>query len=575
MQKVDFYKLERSRQDRFIEAVLGIGVPTPILARPDRTATHWFWAAGAVLVLGAWVAVTLTGFGSLEHPWALAPVWMLGVHGLLGCFFALSVLRAMSTRWERRAMPFRPGVYAFPGCIIDATRSTLRVWPFEELSEVRPEVGRIRLALANGTRFSFSGVDAARSEAVLAQLDEARRRFAAAGGDPDALSALDPTRPSLIPNPLAPIERIEPRRFIHPAVAALICLATAAGLSWAVWSARNVMSARQLYRAATERNDTAAYRAYLERGGERADVREVLLPRAELRDAMQQGSVEAIEQYIAKHPDSKIESEVTGVHRAAMLKALEQAKKAGTVTALEELRKRHSGYELVESEWSAAKQAVYDRAFKSFQKTVPPEAEELLAFVDKLLTYASDHGPRVEVRFQQVPVKYRDRIDEMLRKNPYFTDPSQAPNQYFDGAHIEPHEKAAGRRIVEAFQKRFPKDVVSFELGPRVGDEHDAPPKVLAPTLFVEHKTQLSGGYLSSRPRGVFVGAAFLFEVEFVLPKGDAKVAFKYSFWRPPDLKLFQEKGRRPPEIYRAMNADGFERFTSRLLREWLGVSDK
>jgi hypothetical protein len=574
MQRVDFYKLERSLQDRFINATRGEGLPTPIVVRETGQWAHIAWAGAGALLVVSWAFFVTVGYGELDHPLALAsPVWLV-VHVAFGIGLGVVTVRAMAARWELRASPFRPGVYVFPGCVVDARRRTFRVWSIEEVSEFRASAGKVTVALRSGPSFSFPTSDPQALTATLKELEQASQRFSQVLGGAGEISALDPLRDSGIPNPLAPTERIQRRRFMNPVIVAVACGAAACALAWAVWSVRNQLSARVLYRAATERNDTAAYRAYLERGGERQEVREILLPRAELRDAMAKDSVEAIEDYVKKHGQSKIEGEVSAVHRAALLKELERARRAGTVTALKKLKERYpSGFKLIENEWQAAKRALYDAAFGRFEAAAGEEAGELVPFFRKLLDYAAQHGPRVDVRFHQRAVPSRGRIDEMLRKNPYYTDKNQSPAQYFDAGQVRKHEQASGQRIIAAFQKLFPEDMLDFELGDKIGDAVEETPTPKVPTLFVEHRTQLSGGYLSSRPRAVFVGAAFMFEAFFVLPGESSAPALKYSLWRPPDLKQFQEEGKKPPELYEAMNREGFDRFTDRLLKDWLGRS--
>lgn len=572
MQRMDFYKLERSLQDRFINASRGEGLPTPIVVRESGQLAHLLWAGGGVVLLVLWVLFVGVGYGDLDHPLALTSPWWLVVHVAFGFGLGFVTLRAAAARWERRASPFRPGVYVFPGCVVDARRRILRVWSIEEVSDFRAGSGNVKVAVRGGPTFSFRTSDPQALSATLKELEEAGQTFSEVLGGSGPISSLHPLRDSGIPNPLAPLERIERRRFMNPVIQALACSAAAIALGWAVWSVRNHLSAGVLYRTATEQNDTAAYRAYLARGGERPEVNEILLPRAELRDAMAKDTVFAIEEYRKVHPASKIEGEVTAVYRAALLKELDRARRAGTVTALHELKANHpDGFKLIEAEWQAAKGALYAAAFQHFEGAAGEEAGELVPFVRNLLDYAAVHGPKVAVRFYQRAVPSRDRIDEMLRKNPYYTDKNQAPAQYFDAQHVKQHEQAAGQRIVAAFQELFPKDMLDFSLGEKIGQDVEEAPTPEVPTLFIEHRTQLSGGYLSSRPRAVFVGAAFIFEAFFVLPGESSAPALKYSLWRPPDLKQFQKEGKKPPELYDAMNHEGFERFTDRLLKDWLG----
>ena len=94
-----------------------------------------------------------------------------------------------------------------------------------------------------------------------------------------------------------------------------------------------------MYARATQANDTASYRAYLERGAKfKEEVADTLLPRAELRDAERAGTVDALLKYKADHPGSKIATEVAVSIRTAMLAELEKAKAVGTLARARRVR---------------------------------------------------------------------------------------------------------------------------------------------------------------------------------------------------------------------------------------------
>src|SRR5258705_12088426 len=79
MQVVDFFNLERSLQDRFVEAASGSVPPTPLAftrARP-RTGVLVWWGVCLLAVAGV-IGVLALGFGSLTSslailstPWAV------------------------------------------------------------------------------------------------------------------------------------------------------------------------------------------------------------------------------------------------------------------------------------------------------------------------------------------------------------------------------------------------------------------------------------------------------------------------------------------------------------------------
>src|SRR5262245_32683578 len=88
MQTVDFFSLERSLQDRFVEAASGSVPPTPLVFTPARPRpVVLLWWAGCVLAIGATIAVLARGFGVLESSLALLGI---GFAVLLAVLVALS-----------------------------------------------------------------------------------------------------------------------------------------------------------------------------------------------------------------------------------------------------------------------------------------------------------------------------------------------------------------------------------------------------------------------------------------------------------------------------------------------------
>src|SRR5580704_2651006 len=111
MQLIDFYKLERPVQERFIGSVNGSGLPAPILrtSEPPRAPLMWLGASGAGLLLV--LLLFRLGFGSLDSALAIqGVVWLVVYVALLGGA-AFGVLRALAIAREHAKSPFRRGVY--------------------------------------------------------------------------------------------------------------------------------------------------------------------------------------------------------------------------------------------------------------------------------------------------------------------------------------------------------------------------------------------------------------------------------------------------------------------------------
>ena len=186
----------------------------------------------------------------------------------------------------------------------------------------------------------------------------------------------------------------------------MFAAALGVALAAPIFYLRNAGSDGELFAKANRARTSEAFRAYLERGGRRKDVKEILLPRAELAEAEKQGSVDAIEKYDAAHPNSQIKSEVAASLRKAMLVELNRTAEKGTVTALLDFKKRHP-QKLVEPELGQAVHAVYKTSFDGYRKEASSYAN-VGAFVRKALAYCEQKGPAVEIRFQRkIPLRSR------------------------------------------------------------------------------------------------------------------------------------------------------------------------
>ncbi|HKQ70835.1 MAG TPA: hypothetical protein VJT73_15920, partial [Polyangiaceae bacterium] len=308
------------------------------------------------------------------------------------------------------------------------------------------------------------------------------------------------------------------------------------------------------------------YRSYLSRGGRAADVGDRLLPRAELAVAVKLGNVEAIEKYVAEHPNSHIKDEVSAALRQAMLVELEAKKRAGTVSALSEFSKKHPN-NLVDPELRQAVHAVYQGAFATYKKESGVKDPAVVQFVEKLLAFAERAGPKVVVRFRRKASKSIDLADTQVKKSPYFMGAASLPSLYFDDAHARPRETNTAKTISDRFGNAFPADIVSFELGAPLTDSEAPLPVPTLPTLFIEHTAEVSGAsYLSANPRGVFVGLGLLFEVTFRLPDETKPLKFRLSAWRPPDTTLPRADNTWEGAVYEAMATEGYAHFAQRYL---------
>ena len=569
MREVDFFKLPRPIQERFVAATQGT-VPAPLLVSRPRRVGPFLWGLGALAALSAAVGLSLYGFGELSSSSALQPS-AFGI-GYVVCFAAAVFcgLRAHASAQREVLSPYRPWVYLFPIGVVDARSPRFRVHPLTEVAQATSRGTKIVLVFSDATSFEFEVGDAKNVELGLQAIAEAQRLNAQAEQSQSRRdrALLDPLTDTGFSNPFAPTVALVPRRALPAWAAALLAVLLGAVIGVGAFKLRNLRSEAALYLEARRADDADSYRAYLERGGERPEVNELLLPRAELRKVQQSGSVEAIEAFIERYPDSKIKAEIAAVHREILLAQLKQAIEAGTLGALRAFEERHPRHDLVKKEIAAAKRQVYQAALEKFTKSAARDPK-LVAFFGRLLEHARVHGPAVELRFQRRFSPSNEKIEQALMKSTYYMGQHLLPSRYFNGQHAEQREQKTAAVLLERLQAEFPVDVLKFELAEPVSTELAELPPVKVPTLFIEHHTQMNGLYLNRNPRGVFVGLGLLFRATFKIPDQDEELNFKFSMWRPPDLSVLKEEDGTPEQVYELAASEAFDNFMSRFLKSF------
>ena len=566
MRTVQFYELTRTIQTRFVECARGAGVPAPLAAEPQRFGPPVLWGLGALAAFGAMLAFASMGYGKLESGFALDPPWTIAVYVVFGAIGMFCAVEAASHGRVERSHPYRSGIYVFPVGVIDARKLSFEVHPVSDLARAEVAGTRVRAEFQGGRSFQVSAGSRQRAEAAVKALQDAKAQLeeAEATHNRRTLALLDPLQDTGFSNPFSPTVSFRRPKPMNPVAAVVVAAASGVGLAVAVWLVRNKLSEERMFLAASTQNDTPSWRSYLKRGGKRRDAADIFLPRAELRDARKAGSVAAMEKYVAAHPNTKIKSEVDAALRAALLEELADARKQGTLRAVHQFATHYARYDVIRGELEEAKFSVYADALQKF-KDRSPDAE-LEEFVARLLDYARKHGSTAHVQFvRQVPDSHHI-VDMVVRKSTYFRGTESIPSQYFDEPHELPRQKAAGERIVKAVQDAFPVDVLHFELLPPVTMAKGELPETKVPTLFIEYKTELSGGFLSNLPRAIFVGAGAVLRANFTIPGDKQAWSVKYSSWKPPDVAIMREEGKGTPDVYEDMARTGYDGFLEKLL---------
>jgi hypothetical protein len=570
MDPVDFYRLPRTAQERFVGSVNGSGQPLPILRVTPRPRAPLLWlaaSAGSAVLLAV---LLIVGYGDLASGlaregagWCVAEIVVAGL-------VVFGVLRALGVRAEHNASPFKRGVYMFPVGLIDARTPTLRLYPIEELAGVLgPDVRGLTLDFG-GTSFAFPVADAAAAENAREEITRAQGAIGEAGAAresvrPKALAALDPLQGYA--NPLtsssAMVRTVPPWATFAGAIAALAGVLLGASL----WMIRNAKSDDAMFAQVVTANDSAGYRAYLERGTRHAaEVASVLLPRALLAEAVKVGTVDAIGQFIEGHPEPSVAKEATAALRAALLAELDEAKKVGTLAALDAFSRRRPTAHL-DTELSLAKHGVYVAALDHYKQDAAAKSAPI-PFVERLLAWAEAKGPRVEMRFHHLRSKTLEKADAAVGKSAQFRGVVSLPSRYFDDAAEKADLATLAAAITQRFADVFPPEILALTVGEAVADpDAPLPAQLLLPTLFIEYGAVWSGSVQASQnPRGVFVGLELSFDCVFRLPDATKPVSVKVSGWRLPDVAGARDADQPEELLYRGMRQKAVEPFQKKLL---------
>jgi hypothetical protein len=582
MKSIEFYDLPRPIQERFVAAAQASLAPAPLAVKlgPRFVGARWFVASLAGFGLTAWYASR--GFGALGHESAIAS----GFNALLYCVgFTLSfafLTRGLTVRDRAASLPFARATYLFPMGVVDAMSSSLSVHSLADLRVVEARASALSVTFNDGTSFEFPARDQAQADLAKAAVEESRQRLdeATRADSVRSLAALDPLCQTNFPSPFSediPFKRPTP---LWGFALLAMALASGAALGIGVWEVRNKLSSRRIAEAARALDTTGGYRQYLARGGQQPEIVDVLLPRAELAEAQAAGGVEAIEQYIASHPDSKIQPEVDAALRTALLEALAKAQTERTLAALDRFATTYPDHAPVATELAAARHAVYRAAADRAKALLVPgevQKNDPAEFIDRLVAYAERNGPKAEVRFRSYVGKSYEAADKSVRTSPYFAGNSSLPSRYFGSEHMRKREALAAPAFVGALQSLFPPEVLRVELGeavasPEPGERPDPLPAPSVPTLFIDHRTELSGTFTVQKPRGLFLGAGVFFETSFVVPGQKNALEITVPTWRTPSRNVMQHKLRTTADVYEDLARRSFgmflRRYFERLLRD-------
>jgi hypothetical protein len=513
------------------------------------------------------------------------PLPVAVVYALLAATVVAALLNANAARSRVRALPFAPGLYLFPACLIDAREPVLAVYPLETLTRVAPGPGANVTLAFGGTTFAMPITEAARAPEAVGVIEAARARLTE-NLDHHARFEIDPLEAPSTASPLGPQQPIARNAPIWERQRWVVGILAGCLLGVGVFQLRNTMSDNRMLAEARAKDSVAAYRAYLQRGKKHAQlVSDVLLPRAELRVAIAADSVEAIEAFKQSHPHTGIDGEVELAKRKAMVTAFERARAKNTLSDLLAFASAHPDHGLA-GPLEQARHALYVIAKKRVHESLPPDNENTAEIVTKLIAYSErvgahkvgdkELGPVVPIRIQRLPTQTLERADSAVSKNPMFNGPVSLPSHYFTADKLGPPEAAFAADLAKRLSSKFEPEMLSFSPGPPVEGTSEDAPKVDVPTLVVTYRIEWSGGMIASRkPRAVLVGSLFFFKTAFVFPGGEEPVRTKYTAsGQVPHEALDAHPGVPPAgtieaDAYARETTGCFDEFRDKYLESW------
>jgi hypothetical protein len=536
VRRLDFYKLSREKQERFLESTRGSAPPAPIVQVVGDQQRGIMWAAGAGAALIAVIVIYTMQFGVLGAS--------LAVHGggflllYAGLLFAIPYcgLRAAAAFLGKKILPFKPGVYVFPMCAVDARDKVLKIFAMTDLANVGKATagGALRLSFKGGGSFAFPAKDEHEASSLNLIVENAQEqvKHALASGDDSELTTLDPfyearkswTSPIGPKEPIA--DRAPPWRKFDYAIAAAVALTIGPTL----WFLHNKSSDDSMLKKAVAQNTPESFQSYLSVGKRHTDeVAGTLLPRAELTRAKTAQTVEAVQAFLDAHPKSAIDGEAQDALREALLRELDKAKKGASLASLAAFQKKYPNNGLAK-EIAAAKHDFYAAAINRFKATAPSDDPQLLAFVTRLSKWLEAHGPEMMVVFhREVSAKALEQADKFMAGSG--ANRAFGPHQvtkYFPETADQPKESEVAAAFDKAMKKIFGPDLIDVKMGPKDPDEAAQAALVAKePLVSVRYRFGWLGVVQGSIPlKRAFAGVHVSGEATFTVPDGagDRKV---------------------------------------------------
>lgn len=429
LRKVEFEKLPRVVQDRFVASTTETFPPWPILRAHPRAPASRGWALVAIASVTALVALMVTGFGDPYSRFATRPIWVALVCAALVATALLGFFRALAARGAHD-LPFRAGVYLFPSEVVDARGPTLRVHPLAELSEIYSDGHHVWVDFRDGAAFSFAVPDAATGDSAVAQVLRARDALERAHDAPSLVGLVDPLWEPGEEVPVTLNAPLHVRWSFWVERSMAVALAGGILLGAPAFILRDYASDRLAFERAVRDGSSAALAAYAAHGRRHVrDVKERLLPLVALRALRETG---AIERWMAEHPVAARTKEAATARRDALVRDL------SGITSIPSIRTFAATHakDGLDTEIAAA----LDRAH---QALVARHVDSLATA--HLLTGPAACGMTMGVEIVHGDASFRE-ADLIIARSPHFGGKSSFPSMHLAS---QPAAETAARSTIE------------------------------------------------------------------------------------------------------------------------------
>jgi hypothetical protein len=534
VRRLDFYKLSREKQERFLASTKGTAPPAPLVKTAGDGGRALRWAGASAAALVALLVVYSLRYGALGASLAVQGAGWLAVYAALVFAIPYAALRAVGSWRAGKILPYKPGVYVFPMCLVDARDKVLGVFAMTDLANVSKAAARgtLRLSFRGGGAFAFPAGDAQDAELINRSVDNAREqvKHALATSDDSELVTLDPFYDAKR-GWTSPIGPKQPLRDGAPAWRKFdwaIAAACALVIGPSLWFVRNKRSDDSMLAKATAKATPEAFETYLTVGKRHSDeVSKVLLPRAELDRAKSQQTVEAVQAFIAAHPNSAIDAEAQGALREALLRELDKAKKASSLAALAAFEKKYPDNHLAR-EVAAARHDLYAAAVARFKTMAARNDPDLAAFVARLAKQLETRGPAVAIVFHREvspALAQADKLMAHLSTNRAFG--RNQVSRHFDEK-PDPKEAVVAAVVQQSLLRLFSPDLIDVKMSPPLDDAAQAALAAKEPVIAVRYRFGWLGvAYSNYTLKRAFAGVHVGGEALFSLPDGGAPLKIK------------------------------------------------